>query len=196
YRASTLERLAVYSDTPDAGQGGGIWQAGQGLASTNTGDLYFATGNGSFSGNVGGRDFADSVVRLDATSLSVVDWFTPFNQADMAAGDGDLGSSGPLLIPRTTALLTGDKFGDLFLLDRNRLGHFNAAGDTQILQKLSLSRFIYGSPIYWDSPAGPRIYVWPSRESLREYAMTGGLLQPAPVATNAGSNPTFGGFLS
>jgi hypothetical protein len=136
-------------------------------------------------------------VRLDATTLAVVDWFTPFNQAELSAGDADFGTAGPLLIPGTSSLLVGDKIGNLYLIDRNRMGRYNATGDTQILQKMSVGRFVqFGSPIYWDSPAGPRLYEWPHRTSLRAYAMQGGRIQPTPVATNAVAAPPFGGALS
>jgi hypothetical protein len=196
YGASTLARLGIYNDTPDSSRAG-IWQAGQGLASGDLGDVYFASGNGAFTANTGGRDYGDSVVRLDAAALSVVDWFTPFDQSELDSGDGDLGISGPLIIPGTNAILNGGKFGNYYLLDRNDMGHFNATGDTQILQRVSLSTNIpYAAPIFWNSPAGPRIYLWPARSSLREFAMSGGLIQPTPAATNSNSLPPMGGFLS
>jgi hypothetical protein len=68
------------------GFGGGIWQAGAGLAADAAGFIYAMTGNGTFDGEV---DFGESFVKLryvppsgtTAGSLSVTDWWTPFSDA-------------------------------------------------------------------------------------------------------------------
>ena len=41
------------------------------------------TGNGTFDATSGGRDYGDSVLKLDGSSLAVRDYFTPFDQADI-----------------------------------------------------------------------------------------------------------------
>src|SRR5262249_39786849 len=62
YDARTLQREMVFMTSPNA-FGGGIWQAGGGPAADAAGNIYFATGNGTFSVNQGGFDWGDSYVR-------------------------------------------------------------------------------------------------------------------------------------
>ena len=107
--------------------GGGIWQAGAGLAADANGDLYFMTGNGTYDGV---SAFGDSVLRLhlDGAGLHRVDWFTPADQLCMLHYDSDLGSAGPVLLPDLTGahphqILGGGKTAKLYLMDRDNLGH-------------------------------------------------------------------------
>ena len=61
---------------------GGIWLGGNGLVVDTNNNLYFETGNGSFSQVTNGGDYADSFMRLSTTNgLSVADYFTPFDQS-------------------------------------------------------------------------------------------------------------------
>src|SRR5207248_2865672 len=75
------------------GQGAGVWQSGDGLATDSTGNIFFVTGNGIFDVNTGGPDYGDSFVKL-STSGQVLDYFTPHDQQNMNDLDIDLGSGG------------------------------------------------------------------------------------------------------
>lgn len=86
-----LDVSATWATTASArGKGAGIWQAGAGLAADDEGFIYAMTGNGTFDGWV---DFGESFVKLKYTpsgaeraSLSVVDWWTPFDDAKRVQG--------------------------------------------------------------------------------------------------------------
>src|ERR1051326_864050 len=99
FDASTLQQLTnqvfntapnstTATDGPNAGEAG-IWMSGNGLAVDAGDNLYFEVGNGSFNANVpGGTEYGDCFVRLStASSLAVADYFAPYNQASLAAGD-------------------------------------------------------------------------------------------------------------
>jgi hypothetical protein len=68
------------------GHGGGIWQAGAGLAADAQGHIYAMTGNGAFDGIT---DFSESFVKLrysppngtTTASLAIDDWWTPWTDA-------------------------------------------------------------------------------------------------------------------
>ena len=73
---------------------------GNGLCVDANTNLYFETGNGSFDGNTGGGNYADSFVKLSTTNkLALADYFTPYNQLTLANADADLGAGGPMLLP-------------------------------------------------------------------------------------------------
>ncbi|GAA0400674.1 hypothetical protein [Streptomyces luteireticuli] len=207
YDATTLRRTGVYVTTPGTGLGG-IWQAGQGPAVDDAGDLYLITGNGGFRED--GSELGDCIVRL-RPDLTVADWFSPFDNAALDAADLDLGSAGPLLVPGTRLLLGGGKTSKFYLLDTRSLGHFHAGSDSQIVQSFPVvppdgnRHHIHGGAVHWAFPGGPWVYVWPENAFLRAYRFTGGKLVTTPASVSTTTDPTGvpggspgmpGGFLS
>lgn len=201
YDARTLSLVSVFNDTPNGGEAG-IWQDGQGPAADADGNIYLSTGNGTWDAGSGGVDYGDSVLKLSPSitvtdGITVTDWFTPYNQDVLAATDKDLGSGGPLLIPRTTLLLTGGKQGVFYLLDRANLGHFHSGDDSQIVQSVPLGHGIFSSPVYWAGPNGPTVYVWGVKDDLKAFTFTNGLLGTTPAFTyTAVAAPFPGAMLS
>lgn len=169
YNASSLKQEAVFSTTSN-GDEGGVWMSGDGVASDANGNLFFATGNGTYDGAVAG-DYGDSILKLELGTngqLRLADWFTPFNQETLNDEDLDLGSGGVLLLPDLPpgykhqheliqmgkgALKNVGGGGTIYLIDRDDLGKYCAgcSRDTQIVQEISgASDGIWGSPAYWN----------------------------------------------
>ena len=88
----------------------GIWNPA-GPAVDGSGDLWVTTGNSAGQSTF---DFGNAVIRLDA-ALKVVDYFAPSDWARLNAGDADLGSLGPVLLPDGRVLAMG-KDGIAYLL--------------------------------------------------------------------------------
>src|SRR2546426_5535919 len=133
YAAPTLQQVGAYNTTPNGGLGG-IWQAGGGLAADAGGNIYFETGNGTFSTNNldnAANNFGDSFIKLSTTNgLAVADYFTPFDQDVLEAFDLDLGSGGAVVLPEGVGSAThprlfggSGKGGAVYPLDRGDLGH-------------------------------------------------------------------------
>lgn len=145
YSAATLQQIGVFNDTPD-GSDGGIWQAGNGPAADASGNIYVASGNGTFDFNDGGLDLGDSLIELGFSSLtgfSVETYFTPWNQASLSKGDEDFGDSGVMLLPDQTnapahLAVTIGKDGVIILVNRDKMGRYNATSmnNNQIQQSL------------------------------------------------------------
>ena len=201
YSPTNLALLSVFNTTPNATTGafgsnageGAIWMGGQGLCVDASTNLYFETGNGSFSANTNGGDYSDSFVKLSTVSnkLAVADYFTPFNQAAMQLSDADLGSGGPLLLPDSVGsathphLLVGaGKQGKIYLVDRDNMGQFNSANDNQIVT--SLPGAIGG---VWDSPAyfNNLIFYHGNGDVLKAFTITNGVLVATPASQSATS---------
>ena len=96
---------------------GGIWAA-SGPAVDAAGHIYVAVGNGAATG--GTWDKTDSVLRL-SPKLQYEDGFAPQQWAQDNAGDADLGSMGPQLLPGGLIFADG-KSGLGYLLHANALG--------------------------------------------------------------------------
>jgi len=79
YDAESLQQKAVLNVNPD-GTEAGIWLSDTGPAVDSEGNLYVPTGNGTFDAGSGGRDYGDSVLKLDGSSLAILDYFTPREQ--------------------------------------------------------------------------------------------------------------------
>ena len=176
YDATTLAQTAVHVDTPD-GSEGGIWHGGVGLNADENGDVFYVSGNGTFDGV---SNFGNSVVRLHpdaaagaANGLSVASFFTPFDSSDANDGDFDLGSTGGMLIPGTQLLVTGDKRGFGFLVDKNQLGGM-VDQDSQIVQRFQGSaRGMFGGAAFYKHGAGGNYYLWGTGDRLKSFSFDG-----------------------
>lgn len=199
YDAATLQQVMVYNTTPDGGLGG-IWQSGGGLSADSTGNIYALTGNGSFNGDIGGKSFSNSFIKVSPAG-ALLDWFTPFNWSFLNATDEDLGLQSALLIPNTNLVIGGGKDGVMYVVNRSNMGHFRPADNGQIVQSFQASSAarMNGTPVYWNSPTyGPAIYVWPAGDPLKVFRLVGGVFAtPASAQSTALAGPGMpGGMLS
>lgn len=190
YDAQTLAQKAVFNVTPD-GSEGGIWGSDTGLGADASGNVYVPTGNGTFDAASGGRDYGDSLLKLgmDGSSLSVRDYFTPFDQAQLSNADADLGSSGPTLLPDQPGahrhlLLQPGKGSVIYLIDRDQMGQFHAAGDA-VLQRIRIAGGGYGAMAYWNG----HVYFACSDDSLRDFALENGQLKLRSSSSKRFQNP-------
>jgi hypothetical protein len=197
YDARTLQQTMVYCTTPDATEGS-IWMSGGGLASDPSGNIYFITANGSFDANAGGRDYGDSIVKLSPGG-TVLDYFSPDNEADLSTRDVDLGAAGPVILPDQTGahvheVLGGGKGGIWYLLDRDNMGHFDPVNDSQIVQSVTIVNTsggvftgMFDSPAYWNG----NLYVSAVNDVLKAYSLSAGLLSFSPTSTSNVGNFSF-----
>ncbi|MGH9823375.1 MAG: BACON domain-containing protein, partial [Blastocatellia bacterium] len=182
YNAETLSQTAVFCTTPD-GYAGGIWGAGQGVTADPNGNIYVSTGNGDCdSERPNGGDFGDSVIKLSST-LSLIDWFAPADQASLDANDLDIGSGASLLLPGTTLLALCGKDGVLRLIDTNTMGRFDPSTDNDQQEFQAVNGHFMGKPVYWNSSdAGPVVYLWGESDFLKRYKFSGTQFQTSPIS--------------
>ena len=189
YDASTLARVGIFAVTPDV-YGGGIWQGGRAPTIDAAGRAYFATGNGPWDGT---RNFGDSLLKFDVsltTGLTLLDYFTPGNEATLNTVDDDLSGSGFTLLPGTSLLLGGGKEGVLYLIDSTNLGH-KVANDTQIVQRINVNGgHVMAGANFWNSAAqGPLVYNWSEDDALKAYRLSGGKLSTTLQAQGSVISP-------
>jgi hypothetical protein len=189
YNATTLAKTAAWVTTPN-GSKGGVWQAGNGLAAGDYNDVFVSVGNGTYDVNTGGTDYGQSVLRLGRPAggtLPVKDYFTPYNVAAYNNSDLDVGSSGLMLLPDQITgphphlLVQGDKKGNLYLINRNNMGHFNSRNNNQIVQYItSATPGMWSSPAWWNN----NVYVGGSGDFLRAFSFnpTTGFLSPTSTS--------------
>src|ERR1017187_8526298 len=191
YDAQTLQSSAIFCVTPN-GQNGGLWMSGRAPVVDSAGNLYYASGNGDWDGET---SFGDSVIKFGTTggTLSRLDYFTPDDYASLQAGDVDLGSSGPLLIPGTNLLVHGGKESILYVLNTASLGH-EKSGNNQIIQSFATAQTgeIHGGPVFWNRTTndGPTMYIWPNNGgSMEAYQFNGSTFNTTPISQSSIAAP-------
>ena len=195
YNGSSFTQANAYNTTPD-GSKAGIWASSGVIADDASGSVYTVTGNGTFNANTGGNDVGDSFVRLNG-QLQRQDYFTPFNQACIAAGDVDLGSGGPMLVPGANALIGAGKEGRPYVVSTTNMGQYTAdpalnCGTTEpnrtdidkVQQELppgTLGR-VFSTPAFWNGPNGQSVYLSSINTPTKAYSWSGGKLSTTPTS--------------
>jgi hypothetical protein len=188
YDTATLTQKSLLITTPNGGLGG-FWMSGSGIAADAAGNIYIASGNGDFdTTNVPARELGDTLMKLGTTNdnLTLLDYFTPFNQLNLDNNDTDLGSGGVLLLPDQPGahphiLVAAGKEGTIYVVDRDQLTnpsvdlHYCASGctnDPEIVESTG-SGFLanmYGMPAYWNNT----LYFMGQNSNLRSLPITNG----------------------
>ena len=206
YNASTLAQNAVFVSTPNGVGLGGIWTSGAGISADSSGTIFVATGNGNYDAT----DEGDSILKLDGTTLALMDYFTPFNQADLQAKDYDLGSGGVLLLPDPNPheLILAGKGGQeldqttslggiIYVVNRDQMTtnnqHYCNSNcnntDPEIVQEIQKAGnvpWMFAMPAYWNNT----VYFWGRNDVLKAYSLTNGLLGASPSSSSTVSLPS------
>ena len=195
YDEQSLAQVSVFDTTPD-GSLGTIWMSGCGPSADAAGNIFFATGNGTFetdkNGHHIGNDFGNSLLRLSSTnsSLAVADFFAPSDQNFLNEYDLDFGSGGVLLLPDQPGshphlgVVTG-KQNITFVFDRDHLGGYSPGTPSNKGMYESVPNAIvgsFGTPAYFNG----RIYYHGSNYSgddvLKAFAVQNDYVVHAPVS--------------
>jgi len=182
YNASTLARAVVLNTTPN-GSDGGVWQSGGAFSVDPLGFIYLQTGNGTLDVNTAGKDRGDSFLKLNAATLKVADYFTPFNQSILDSSDLDLGSGAGVIVPTQSGkfpneIISAGKQGVIYVVNRSKMGKFNATTD-HVIQKLQGSaRGYWSSAAYWNN----NVYFSGRSDFLSQYSLSSGLLSTSAVS--------------
>lgn len=187
YNAATLQQTWQFNVSPN-GADGAIWMSGGGFAVNAQDGIYFISANGTFGT---GADYGDSFVRMNSAG-QVVDYFTPDTQSILAADDIDLGAGGPLILPDQPGanphLIVGaGKDQNIYLVDRDNMGKFDAQSNNQIVQELqlALNGESRSQPAYWNG----YVYFSAFNDAVKAYSISNGQLSTTPVSKTPVTSP-------
>jgi hypothetical protein len=196
YSADTLARAGVLDVSP-AATGAGIWNGGGGPAADSAGSVYVTTGNAfGFNPSSPGNNYPNSVLRLTPPSgtITVGDFWTPFDTGMLDNEDADLGSASILILPDVVdnssvthhLAVAAGKDGNMYVVNRDNLGQFNSL-QNNIVQTILLSgNENFSTPVYFNNT----VYVCPSSNPVKAFPISNALLATAPSTQSAHS---FGG---
>ena len=189
YNASTLQQEGAFDDEPGKNMiGAGIWQKGAGISADSDGNIYAETAEGPFAS---GTNFPVSVFKLSqvGTTLSLADWFTPYNYPYLCSNDRDL-NDGVLILPDqpgpvTHELIAVGKEGTVYVLNRDNMGQLCSTcttADTQIVQELYKAVGPEsGTPVYWNN----NVYFTGQGSPVMAFTLNNGSLTVPPTAQSA-----------
>ena len=188
YDSRSLEQIGAFNVAPNNPKGkGGIWHSGGGPAADAAGNVYVMTGDGPFDAAMGGDSYSNSVLKLVNGSLTVSDYFTPFNHQELENSNADMSAGGPLLLPDQAGspplMLSLGKQGVAYLLNRDNLGRYQPGSDSQVVQSFvwgqcgALRCLVYSTPAYFDN----KLYMAAVGDRLRAYSLDNGRVSSASV---------------
>jgi len=198
YDEKTLAQTRVLNiDRNGSASGNAFWNSGAGPAADTAGNIFVLSANGPFdttlnsSGFPNQGDYGDTFLKLSTSgSLKVNDYFTPFDQANDASGDIDLGSGGAVVLPdmldasnKTRHLAVGaGKDTNIYLVDRDNMGKFipGAKSNSNIYQELAgaLPGGEWATAAYFNGS----VYYGPVGGALRRFTFTHARLNSNPAA--------------
>ncbi len=187
YDAGTLAQTTAIDLNPNSNLGG-IWLGGGGPSADSAGNIYLATGATTDQSGPGTNgDYAQSLVRLSGTgNLALLDFFGLSNAVSLNNQDLSLASSNSLLFPnvvdsvgRTRHLASAaGKDGNLYIVDRDNMGGWNANANN-VYQQINLgAAAIYSSPAYFNHS----FYISPVDGPLQSFGMSQAHLSTAPTS--------------
>ncbi|MGA2427172.1 MAG: pyrrolo-quinoline quinone [Candidatus Acidiferrum sp.] len=192
FDASTLNQTTVLNITPN-GNEGGIWMSGGGPAADSQGNIYLLDGNGVFDTTLDANgfpsqgDFGNAFLKLSIQNgtLSVADYFEMSEQEQENDTDKDLGSGGALVLPDQTdasgkvwhLAVGAGKDSNLYVVDRDSMGKFNASGDVifQELRSFFPAR-VFSTPAYFNGT----VYYGGWSDQIKAYTLKNGQFQSTP----------------
>jgi hypothetical protein len=173
--------------------------SGGGPAADAAGNVYLLTANGAFettldaNGFPNKQDYGNSFVKIAGASgtLSVADYFTMFNEVAESNADQDLGSGGAMLLPDLTdststvrhLVVGAGKDGNIYVVNRDSMGKFNAGGNSQIWQQLSgaLPGGIWSTPAYFNGV----VYYGDVSGTLKAFTISSAKFAATPQSQSA-----------
>jgi hypothetical protein len=150
----------IQSSSPDSFFLSSIWMSGYGLAADDAGNIVFVTGNSDYSGTTydGVTNIQESVVKVSPTLTTVLDLFTPSNQASLDQSDTDFGSGGALVLPDQPGsvphmAVAAGKDGNLYFMNEDNLGGYSTSKNN-VLGTYGVGGCWCGQSYYSDATGG------------------------------------------
>jgi hypothetical protein len=164
-----------------------IWARAGAVVEPGTHRLLVVTGNAPYNGSTA---WGDSVLELSADAKTLLQSWTPTDQKQLEAGDTDVGSTAPAILPPSGGFrlaVQGGKAGRLDLLNLDRLN-----GTTHAARRLG------GQLQEIRAPGGAGVFSAPAvwRHGGRSYVFAADGAGTGVYRLNGGSRPRLSAFAS
>lgn len=192
--------------------GAGIWQSGGGLASDDAGSMFFATGNGYASqlstipvnGFTPPTAMEQAAVHMsinDNGTLSIVDFFMPFEKQELDGADKDLGTSPLEILPsqfscgnvQRMGIVTG-KSGKTYWLNLDDLGGYRNGPNSKdrVIQTFQNENSVYAGAGVYPLEGG---YIYINVIQYPTHVFKFSCLNGVPYFTKVADSPTNNAYI-
>jgi hypothetical protein len=172
-----------------------IWMSGYGPAVDDSGNILFVSGNSDPFGNTydGVSNIQESVVKVSPDLTTVLDIFTPKNQAFLEQIDGDFGSGGVMVLPDQSGstphlAVAAGKVGAMFLMNEDNLGGYSTVRNN-VLGTYNIGACWCGPSYFVDSDGAARV-VSSGGRTIKVWKLQ---TSPKATLTNVTSSGPVGG---
>ena len=168
-----------------------IWGRAGAVIDPATGNIFVATGNGSYNGTT---DWGDSVIELDPNATEVLGNYTPADNSSLNAGDVDLGSTSPALAG-AGILAQGGKDSLIRLLGVGAIAGTapHAGGELATVPTPSQS-MLFTAQAVWRNGADTWLFA-ADNGATNAWTVTNGTLKPMWSHPTGGTSPIVAGGL-
>jgi hypothetical protein len=153
------------------------------------GNIYLLTSDGTF--NPATRDYSDSQLKISPAG-TVLDYFTPSNEAAINQANHDFGAGGVLLLPdqpgvRPHLSVSAGKDRSMYLINRDNMGHKTANDSGAVQAFINIFPFgtpepgNYSAPVYFNST----VYFSPIADTVKAFQFNNGLLSSTPASQSS-----------
>jgi hypothetical protein len=181
--------------SPDSFFLSSIWMSGYGLAADDSGNILFVTGNSDYSGTTydGVSNIQESVVKVSSNLTTVLDLFTPSNQAALDQSDADFGSGGLMVLPDQPGAIphlavAAGKAGSMFLMNADHLGGYSTTKNN-VLATYTVGACWCGQSYFVDADGAARV-VSSGGHLAKVWKLS---TSPSPKLTLAATSPYING---
>ncbi len=174
-----------------AQSGSAMWGRAGAVIDSTTGDIYVATGNGSWDGKT---SWGDATLRLDSSATHLLGNYTPANTTTLDADDQDLGSTAPVLLG-AGYLAQGGKDGQIRLLTTTGIAGAgpHEGGEAQLVSTPS-GTDLFTAPAVVRTSAGTTLFA-ADNGATAAWTLSGGHLSQAWHNSSGGTSPVVAGGL-
>jgi len=168
-----------------------IWGRAGAVIDSATGDIYVATGNGTWDGTT---NWGDAVLRLDSTATQILGNYTPANTQALGEADLDLGSTSPALLGGGY-LAQGGKDDAIRTLAASAIAGAapHVGGESQVVSPPGATDIVT-APAVLHTSTGTSLYT-ADGGGTAAWTVSGGQLLLAWNNSNRGTSPVVAGGL-
>ncbi|HEV2642945.1 MAG TPA: PQQ-binding-like beta-propeller repeat protein [Candidatus Elarobacter sp.] len=168
-----------------------IWGRAGAVIDSTTGDIFVATGNGTWDGRT---HWGDATLELDPSATRLLGNYTPTNTAELAATDADVGSTSPVLLGGGY-VAQGGKDGTIRLLDAHAMRGDapHKGGELQVVSTPSRAR-LFTAPAVLHAGSTTMLFV-ADGSGTAAWRLRNGRLQSVWENRNGGTSPVIAGGL-
>jgi hypothetical protein len=186
------DRSGLIQPSSCSGQRSAIWGRAGAVIDPNTGNIFVATGNGTYDGKT---NWGDATIELNSDATEMLGNYTPENNAALDERDLDVGSTSPIIMG-DTILAQGGKDALIRLISVNRMAGTSphAGGEIQSVPTPSGNRMFTAGAVWRHN--GQTWLLVADGGGTEAWNFTGGKLVQVWKNSNGGTSPVVAGGMA